>query len=57
MVINSMLKIFLLLLLSACSKYQTPDLPDLQRESFSSEEIFQKQMELEKKIRELEFTH
>jgi hypothetical protein len=46
-----MKKAFLLLFLGACSRYETPDLPDLDRKSFSSEEIFEKQNELKKRVR------
>jgi hypothetical protein len=43
-----------MLLLSACSGYKAPDLPDLARESFSSEEILQRQKDLEEKTKEIE---
>lgn len=44
----------IMLLLSACSGYKAPDLPDLARESFSSEEILQRQKDLEEKMKEIE---
>ncbi|MDR2107443.1 MAG: hypothetical protein LBO73_02915 [Holosporaceae bacterium] len=43
--------ISLIALLTACSARNSPDLPDLNRKSFSEEEILQKQKELTKKIK------
>jgi hypothetical protein len=45
--------IYVILLLSACSVRKTPKLPDLQQTTFSEEEILQKKMELEEKIRKI----
>ncbi|MDR1983026.1 MAG: hypothetical protein LBQ08_04515 [Holosporaceae bacterium] len=45
--------IFILFFLTSCSQYETPDLPPLNKKSFSSEEILNKQKELRKKINSL----
>jgi hypothetical protein len=34
----------------ACSRYETPELPNLDKKSFSVEEILQKQQEIRKRI-------
>jgi hypothetical protein len=41
----------------ACTRYETPDLPDLNKKSFSHEEILQKQKEIRKKIKAMEREH
>jgi hypothetical protein len=41
---------FLILFVVACSRYETPELPNLDKESFSTEEIMQKQQEIRKRI-------
>ncbi|MDR0968864.1 MAG: hypothetical protein LBL99_04530 [Holosporaceae bacterium] len=46
-----MKKIAFFILITACSSYETPDLPDLNKESFSTDEILQKEKELKEKIR------
>ncbi|MDR0632470.1 MAG: hypothetical protein LBF54_04550 [Holosporaceae bacterium] len=48
-----MQKFILVFFLIACSRYQTPELPDLEKKTFSSEEIWQKQKELEEKIKKI----
>ncbi|MDR2782113.1 MAG: hypothetical protein LBB21_06730 [Holosporaceae bacterium] len=48
-----MQKIILILFLASCSRYKTPDLPDLQKETFSTEDILQKQKELEERIEKI----
>jgi hypothetical protein len=45
-----MLMFFLMLFSAACSRYETPELPNLDKESFSTEEILQKQQEIRKRI-------
>jgi hypothetical protein len=47
-----MKKFILVFFLISCSRYQTPELPDLNKKSFSSEKILQKQKELDAKIKE-----
>ncbi|MDR2646228.1 MAG: hypothetical protein LBC04_03595 [Holosporaceae bacterium] len=42
---------FLILFVVACSRYETPELPNLDKESFSTEEILRKQREIKELIR------
>ncbi|MDR2157926.1 MAG: hypothetical protein LBO02_01255 [Holosporaceae bacterium] len=48
-----MKKFSLIFFLVTCSRYETPDLPDLDRKSFSSEKFLQQQKELMAKIKKI----
>jgi hypothetical protein len=49
-----MQKFFIILLLTACSEYKTPNLPELDRKSFSHEEIIHRQKKIKEKIKEID---
>jgi hypothetical protein len=48
-----MKNLFATFLLIACSRHETPELPDLDRKTFSTEKVLQQREELMQKIKKI----